>query len=247
MKLAGKTAIVTGAGRDIGRACALKLADEGANIVLSYFESSKGAQSTVDEIKKRGSDAIAVQADLRTQDGVDSLVKSTLDQFGAIDVLVNNSGGIIARKKIADMSLDHWHAVMDINLTSTFLMLKACLPHMTSGAIVNVASQAGRDGGGPGAAAYAASKGAIMSLTRGLAKELGPDIRVNAVCPGMIDTGFHTINTPDAARKAFEAAAPLKRQGLSEDVANLVLFLACSDSAFITGTNVDINGGVLFS
>ena len=247
MKLAGKTAIVTGAGRDIGQACALKLADEGANTVLSYFESSKGAQSTVDEIKKRGAKAIAVQADLRTQDGVGALVKSTLDQFGSIDVLVNNSGGIIARKKIADMSLDHWHAVMDINLTSTFLMLKACLPHMTSGAIVNVASQAGRDGGGPGAAAYAASKGAIMSLTRGLAKELGPDIRVNAVCPGMIDTGFHTINTPDAARKAFEAAAPLKRQGISEDVANLVLFLACSDSAFITGTNVDINGGVLFS
>jgi 3-oxoacyl-[acyl-carrier protein] reductase len=161
--------------------------------------------------------------------------------------LVNNSGGLIARKTIAEMSLDHWHAVMDLNLTSTFLMIKACLAHMKTGAIVNLASQAGRDGGGGGSVAYAASKGAVMTMTRGLAKELGPNIRVNALCPGMIDTDFHNIHTKDEVRRNLEAAAPVRRQGLPVDVANLVLFLACEDSAFITGANVDINGGMLFS
>ena len=126
-------------------------------------------------------------------------------------------------------------------------MIKACLPHMTKGAIVNLASQAGRDGGGAGAVAYGTSKGAVMTMTRGLAKELGPDIRVNALCPGMIDTDFHNIHTPDAGRRGLEAAAPLKRQGTSEDTANLVAFLASDDAAYITGANVDINGGMLFS
>jgi len=121
------------------------------------------------------------------------------------------------------------------------------LAHMKSGAIVNIASQAGRDGGGPGAVAYATSKGAVMTMTRGLAKEVGPDIRVNALCPGMIDTDFHNIHTPDAGRRGFEANAPMKRQGHVDDAANLVYFLACDDSAFMTGTNIDINGGMLFS
>ncbi|MDB4254753.1 SDR family oxidoreductase, partial [bacterium] len=142
---------------------------------------------------------------------------------------------------------EHWNAVMSLNLTSTFMMTKGCLAHMKTGTIVNLASQAGRDGGGPGSTAYAASKGAVMTLTRGLAKEIGPDIRVNALCPGMIDTDFHNIHTPDAGRRGFEANAPMKRQGTVEDAANLVLFLACDDSAFITGTNIDLNGGMLFS
>lgn len=247
MKLAGKTAIVTGGGRDIGRAVAMKLASEGAAVVINYFSSSEGADSAVAEITAAGGRALALQGDLNTQDGVDALVGKTMSEFGSIDVLVNNSGGLIARKKISEMSLDHWRAVMDLNLTSVFMMTKACLEKMTTGTIVNLASQAGRDGGGPGSVAYAASKGAVMTMTRGLAKELGPDIRVNALCPGMIDTDFHNVHTPDAARRGLEATAPVRRQGLPEDVANLVLFLACDDSAFITGANVDINGGMLFS
>lgn len=247
MKLAGKTAIVTGGGRDIGSAVAKTLAAEGANVVINYFASSAGADKTVADIKAAGGNAFALQGDLNTQEGVDALVGATVKEFGSVDVLVNNSGGLIARKTFAEMSLEHWNNVMSLNLTSTFLMIKAVGPHMKSGAIVNLASQAARDGGGPGSVAYAASKGAVMTMTRGLAKELGPDVRVNALCPGMIDTDFHNIHTPDAGRRGFEANAPLKRQGLSEDVANLVLFLACDDSAFITGTNVDINGGMLFS
>jgi 3-oxoacyl-[acyl-carrier protein] reductase len=247
MKLAGKTAIVTGGGRDIGAAAAKKLAGEGANVAISYFESSAGADAVVAEIEKAGGKAIAVQADLNLQDGVDKLVGATLESFGQIDVLVNNAGGLVARKTMAEMDLAHWNTVMTLNLTSTFMMTKACLEHIKTGAIVNLASQAGRDGGGPGSLAYATSKGAVMTMTRGLAKEVGPEVRVNALCPGMIDTDFHNIHTPDAGRRGFEANAPLKRQGHVDDAANLVVFLACDDSAFLTGTNIDINGGMLFS
>ncbi|WP_424991172.1 SDR family NAD(P)-dependent oxidoreductase [Fluviibacterium sp. S390] len=247
MKLQGKTAIVTGGGRDIGRACAIKLASEGANVAINYFASSAGAEETVAEIENNGGKAIALQGDLCKAADVQALVAKTVETFGDVDVLVNNAGGLIARKTISEMSLEHWQAVMDLNVTSTFLMIKACLPHLKAGAIVNIASQAGRDGGGNGAVAYGTSKGAIMTMTRGLAKELGPDIRVNALCPGMIDTDFHNIHTPDAGRRGLEAAAPLKRQGVPEDVANLVLFLASDDAGYLTGTNVDINGGMLFS
>ncbi len=247
MKLAGKTAIVTGGGRDIGAAVAIKLASEGANVALNYFSSSAGADETVATIQAAGGKAIAVQGDLNKTADVDALVSETVKAFGSVDILVNNAGGLIERKTIAEMPLAHWEAVMSLNLTSTFLMTQACLAQMKKGTIVNLASQAGRDGGGPGAVAYATAKGAVMTMTRGLAKELGPDIRVNALCPGMIDTDFHNIHTPDAGRRGFEANAPLKRQGHVDDAANLVLFLASDDSAFITGTNVDLNGGMLFS
>ena len=248
MKLSGKTAIVTGGGRDIGAAAARKLAAEGANVAISYFESSKGADSVVAEIEAAGGKAVAVQADLNTQAGVDALVGAAVESFGGVDVLVNNAGGLVARKTIKEMDVDFWNTVMTLNLTSTFMMIKACLEHMKPGsAIVNIASQAARDGGGPGSVAYATSKGAVMTMTRGLAKEVGPDVRVNALCPGMIDTDFHNIHTPDAGRRGFEANAPLKRQGHVDDAANLIAFLACDDSAFMTGTNIDINGGMVFS
>ena len=238
---------MTGGGRDIGRAVAIKLASEGANVAINYFSSSKGADEAVAAIEALGGKAISVQGDLNNKEDVDALVTQTVDTFGGVDILVNNAGGLIARKTIAEMPVEHWDAVMRLNVTSTFLMTQACLTRMTSGAIVNLASQAGRDGGGPGAVAYATAKGAVMTMTRGLAKELGPDIRVNALCPGMIDTDFHNIHTPDAGRRGFEANAPLKRQGHVDDAANLVLFLACDDSAFITGANIDLNGGMLFS
>ncbi len=248
MKLEGKTVIVTGGGRDIGLACVKMLAAQGANVAINYFSSSKGADEAVAEITAAGGKAFALQGDLSSEAGVNALVEKTVAEFGGVDVLVNNTGGLIARKTFAEMEVSHWDAVMDLNLKSIFLMIKACLPHMSENStIVNLASQAGRDGGGPGSVAYASSKGAVMTMTRGLAKELGPKTRVNAICPGMIDTDFHNVHTPDAARRGLEASAPVRRQGLPDDIANLVLFLACDDSAFMTGTNIDINGGMLFS
>ncbi len=247
MSMNGMTAIITGAGRDIGRACALRLAAEGANVALSYHSSGDGAHSAVEEIKSAGGNAIAVQADLNNQSDVDALVAQTIEAFGSIEVLVNNTGGLVARKTIGEMTLEHWNHVMSLNTTSTFLMIKACLPHMKKGSIVNLASQAGRDGGGPGSVAYAASKGAVMTMTRGMAKELGPDIRVNAICPGMIDTDFHNVFTKPEVRTHVANVSPVKREGLPVDIANMVYFLASDQSAFVTGANYDINGGMLFS
>jgi 3-oxoacyl-[acyl-carrier protein] reductase len=138
---------------------------------------------------------------------------------------------------------------MKLNLNSTFLATKAVRPHMGSGsAIVNVASLAGRDGGGPGAAAYSTAKGAVMTFTRAMAKEFGPaNIRVNAVCPGMIATKFHDDFTKDAVRENVAASTPLRRQGAAHEVADLVAYLASSESSFMNGANVDINGGLAFS
>ncbi len=248
MDLTGKTAIVTGGGRDIGRACVMELAARGANVVINYFASSEGADSAVAEITAAGGKAIALQGDMTKEAEVSALVTAAVAEFGKVDTLTHVSGGILARVPMAEMTLEHWQAVMDVNLTSFVLAVRECLPHMPEGgSIVGLASQAGRDGGGPGASAYGASKGALMTLTRGLAKELGPKIRVNALCPGMIDTDFHNIFTKPEVRTHVANVTPLKREGTSEDVAKLAVFLASDDAAFITGTNVDINGGMLFS
>ena len=248
MSMNSKVAIVSGGGRDIGRACAIELAKQGVNIVITYHSSSETALSAIKEIQALGCKAIALQADLTKQESVDAVIQSTLEVFGQIDCLVHVSGGLINRVKIAEMSTEHWDNVMDVNLKSLFMMTRACIPHMKAGSsIITFASQAGRDGGGGGAVAYAASKGAVMTFTRGLAKELGPDIRVNSVCPGMINTGFHDTFTQDNVREIVAGATALKREGESAEVAKLVTFLASDDSSYMTGNCIDINGGLLFS
>lgn len=249
MGMNGKTVIVTGGGRDIGRACVMRMAQEGANIAINYHSSSEGADSAVAEITAAGGKAFALQGDMTKAADVQALVDKTRAEFGGdINVLVHVTGGLVARKTFPDMDENHWNAVMDLNVTSLFHLVKAASPHMPEGSsIVTYASQAGRDGGGPGAVAYATSKGAVMTMTRGMAKEFGPKIRVNAICPGMIDTDFHNVFTKDEVRKVVANAAPVKREGLPVDVANLTLFLASDQSAFMTGTCVDINGGILFS
>lgn len=247
--LEGKVAVVTGGGRDIGRACAMRLASAGASVAVSYLNSTAGADELVAEISAAGGQALALQADMTSDADVAALIAATVKQFGdRIDIVVHNTGGLVARKTVSEMDIAHWNHVMDLNATSFLRIIKATLPHMTEGgSIVGLASQAGRDGGGPGAVAYGASKGAVMTMTRGLAKELGPNIRVNSVCPGMIDTDFHNIFSKPEVRAHVANITPLKREGASEDVANLVAYLASDEAAFITGANVDINGGTLFS
>jgi 3-oxoacyl-[acyl-carrier protein] reductase len=249
MNLNGKTAIVTGGGRDIGRACAMHLAREGARVAINYHSSGQGADSAVAEIRAAGGEAFCLQGDMTDQTDVSALIDKTRAEFGQhIHALLHVTGGLVARKTIAEMDVEHWHRVMNLNTTSLFLLVKAVEPFMPEGsAIVPFASQAGRDGGGPGAVAYATSKGAVMTMTRGLAKELGPRVRVNALCPGMIDTDFHNIFTKPEVRAHVANASPVKREGTSDDVANLAVFLASGQSAFMTGACVDINGGMLFS
>jgi len=250
MKFEGKVAIVTGGSRDIGRAVCVKLASEGASVVVNYNSNQADADATVAAVEAAGGKGIAVKADVTKPAEVDALIKSACDAFGgAIHVLVNNAGGMVARKTLEEMDEAFFNGVMQLNLTSAFLATKAAVPHMADGAaIVNLSSLAGRDGGGGGAIAYATSKGAIMTLTRGLAKELGPKgIRVNSLCPGMIATTFHDTFTPDAARENVANATPLRRQGRAEEPADLVAYLASDESSFITGANVDINGGLGFS
>lgn len=250
MKFKGKTAIVTGGGRDIGRAISIKLASMGANVVINYFNTPTDAEETLKAIKTNGGKAIAVKADLTKWEECFRLVEETQIAFGEeIHILVNNAGGLVARKKLCEMDEKFWDFVMDLNLKSVFMMHKAAVRHMPKGAsIINVASQAGRDGGGGGASAYATSKGAVMTFTRAMAKELGPDgIRVNALCPGMIATKFHDTFTPDNVRDMVASKTPLRREGTPEEVANLVACLASDETSFVTGANFDINGGLAFS
>jgi len=247
-RFSDKTVFIAGGGRDIGRACALRFAQEGANVVLTYNGAEEGARTAVADIEKLGCQALAIKADLTQKASVEAAVGAGVDRFGKLHALVHVAGGLVARKNLAEMDEAFWHEVMNVNLTSLFLTTQAAMPHIEDGgAIVTFASQAGRDGGGPGAIAYATSKGAVMTFTRGLAKEAGPRVRVNSVCPGMISTTFHDNFTKPEVREKVANMALLKREGSSEDVAGLVAFLASSDAAYITGASYDINGGVLFS
>ena len=245
----GKVAVVTGGARDIGRATSLQLARGGAAVAVNYFSSDDAARETVREIEAEGGRAIAVQADVTEWNDVQRLVQETRDAFGDdIHILVNNAGGLVARKKMHEMDGDFWDHVIGLNLKSAFLVTKAVLEHMPDdGAVVNLASLAARDGGGGGAIAYATAKGGIMTFTRGLAKELGSrNIRVNMVSPGLIGTTFHDTFTPDDARKAVAGRCALGREGRAEEVADAIAFLASDESSYITGSSIDINGGLNF-
>lgn len=250
MKFAGKVALVTGGSRDIGRAVCVKLASEGASVVVNYNNNQADADATVAAVEAAGGKGITVKADVTKPADVDALIAATTAAFGdEVHILVNNAGGLVARKTLEEMDEEFFNFVMQLNATSTFLACKAAVPLMKEGAaIVNLASLAGRDGGGGGAIAYATSKGAVMTMTRGLAKELGPKgIRVNALCPGMIATTFHDKFTPDAARENVANSTPLRRQGKAEETADLVAYLASDEASFVTGANIDINGGLAFS
>jgi len=250
VKLKDKVAIVSGGSRDIGRAVSVKLAAEGAKVAVNYFSSQEQADETLSQINAIGGEAILVRGDMTKQEDVDRLVAETKAAFGdRVDILVNVAGGIVARKTLREMDGEFFDFLMRLNVTSTFMLTQAVVPLMgKGGSIINFASQAGRDGGGAGASAYAASKGAVMTFTRAMAKELGPgNIRVNSVCPGLISTLFHDTFTKDAVRTNVANATPLKREGSAAEVADTVAYLASAESSFLTGVNLDINGGLYYS
>ncbi len=250
MRFKDKLAIVTGGGRDIGRSISLRLAAEGAKVVINYRSDEAAAQDTLAAVEAAGGTALLHRADVTRSDEVAGLIAAAA-QFGGgtIDILVNCAGGMVARKTLAEMDEAFFDTVMDLNFKSAFLVTKAALPHLAKGsAIVNLSSLAARDGGGPGASIYAASKGALTTLTRGWAKELGPQgIRVNALCPGLIGTSFHDIFSKPEGRAAVAGNTPLRREGHPDEVAAAVAFLASDEASFLTGLNMDINGGLAFS
>jgi 3-oxoacyl-[acyl-carrier protein] reductase len=250
MNLKNKVAIVTGGARDIGRAVSIKLASLGASVALNYFDNPDDAKETVQTIQSAGGKAVAVQGDMTKPADIQKLVDQTQKEFGkTIHILVNIAGGLVGRKKIDEMDEAFWDFVITLNLKSVFLVTKAVLPNMADGgAIVNFASQAARDGGGPGAIAYSSAKGGVMTFTRGLAKELGPrKIRVNSISPGMINTTFHNTFTKPEVRQRVAASTPLGREGEAHEVAELAAYLVSDNSSFINGASIDINGGTYFS
>lgn len=250
MKLQGKTAYVTGGARDLGRAISVRLAEDGANVVINYFDNPEDAEETKKIIEGKGGKCIVVKGDMTKASEVKNFFDEGIKAFGKkADILVNVVGGICGRKQITEQDEDWYNLLMDVNMKSCWLCTREIVPYMTEGgSIVNFSSQAGRDGGGPGASLYATAKGAVMTFTRSMAKELGPKgIRVNALAPGTIATSFHDrFNTPEN-RERMKQMYPLRREGEAKDISDLVSYLASDESGYITGTNIDINGGAFFS
>jgi len=247
-RFAGKVALVTGAGRGMGRATALALAHHGATVVVNDLNAAL-AEAVVREIEDAGQRAMACVANVADEAQVQAMVAAIVEGFGTIDILVNNAGVLRATAPLETISLEEWQLLMDVNVTGVFLCTRAVLPIMKarrSGKIVNVSSSAGRSTSTFGGAHYTTSKAAVLGLSRHTAREAAPyNINVNAVAPGSMDTEMvREMATPEHMERE-RAKIPLRRLGTAEDEANLVVFLCSEESSYITGATIDINGGDL--
>jgi NAD(P)-dependent dehydrogenase (short-subunit alcohol dehydrogenase family) len=247
--LSGKVALITGAGSGIGKATAIALAEAGAAVSINYRRNEAGAEDARQKIVAGGGSAIIVQADVTRQSDVRAMVDKTAAELGTVDILVNNAGSLVERLRLLELTEERWDEVIDLNLKSAFLCTKAVAAPMIerrSGAIINVTSIAGRNGGAPGSIHYSTAKGGLITMTKGLAKELAPfGIRVNAVSPGVIDTPFHEQFSTPEAMKNFTGIIPLGRVGRSDEVGRTVVYLASEAASFVIGENIEVNGGML--
>ncbi len=248
--LMGKAALISGGNVGIGAGIALALAECGAEVALTYFSHQEAAEEVASAVRSMGRRAHVFRLDATNSEEVERVVGEAAAALGGrIDILVNNAGHLVGRALISDMTDEHWHRVLDVNLSSAFYVTRAALPYIPDGGrIVNMSSLAARNGGGHGAVAYAAAKAGILGFTRGLAKELAPrGITVNALAPGfIIDTPFHERFTGKDKYEAIVQSIPLKRAGLPRDVAGAVLYFVSDLGAWVTGQAAEINGGAWF-
>jgi len=245
MKLKNKVAIVTGSSRGIGKVTALLFAKEGAKVVINYLLSEeKETLLVVDEIKKMGSEAIAVKCDVSEESQVKKMIKQTLDEFGKIDILVNNAG-VVFDVPFFERTVEQWKRTLDVNLLGTFLCSKYASEQMlknNGGKIINVSSTNGINSFSPEAMDYDASKAGIIILTRDLAKELAPKIQVNSIAPGWVDTEMNKDLPQNFVKEEMEKIY-LKRFAKPEEIAKSILFLASDDASYITGSILKVDGG----
>jgi len=242
-RLAGKIALITGGNTGIGRGVALAYADEGADVAIAWIAREPDARSLVTEIERRGRRGLAVRCDVTSEADVQALVRSVVERFGRLDVLVNNAG-IQKAQPITEMSLDDWERMMAVHLRGAFLCSREAARVMIpqgSGRIILLSSQLAYIGRA-NYTAYSAAKGGLLTFTRALAQELAPHgILVNAIAPGLIDTGFDPL--PDATKRAHAASLPLRRLGMPEDLVGAFVFLAADDSRYFCGQTLHPNGG----
>ncbi|MEA2206582.1 MAG: glucose 1-dehydrogenase [Blastocatellia bacterium] len=246
--LNGKVALVTGSSSGIGRATAVALAANGARVAINFHRNQTGASEAQAQIAAAGGSAIVIQADVTRANEVQALIEQTVAEFGPIDILVNNAGSLVERLKILELSEERWDEVVDLNLKSAFLCCRAVAGSMIerqAGAIINVSSIAGRNGGALGSIHYSTAKGGVITFTKGLAKELGPfGVRVNAVSPGVIDTPYHEQFSSPEMMKTYAGMIPLGRIGTPPEVANVICFLASDAASYLAGETIEINGGM---
>ncbi|MDA9235292.1 3-oxoacyl-ACP reductase FabG [Polaribacter sp.] len=248
-KLTNKNVLITAGAQGIGASITRHFIDSGANVAIHYYSSEATANELMEYALEKGQKAVIIQGDLTKEAAANTLVEKTIAAFGGLDILINNTGSLVARKMLNEITTEFWQQVMDINLTSMLFVTSAASPYLIkneNSSIVNLSSLAGRKGGHPGSLAYATSKGAILTFTRALSAELGPQgVRVNAVAPGLIlGTSFHNTHTTKESAAATVAGIPIQRAGNAADVARAVLYLASEYDGFITGATLDINGGV---
>jgi 3-oxoacyl-[acyl-carrier protein] reductase len=244
----GKTVLVTGASTGIGAAVAKAFAECGAKVAIHYRSSASEAEAVRSDIRAAGGTAQLFRADLSDPAAAASLASGVASELGGLHVLINNAGDTFARQPIVEMESDAFQRIIDLNLGSVFALCRSAIPIFRlqgAGTIVNTSSISARLGGSAGSVAYAATKGAVSTFTRGLARELAPlRIRVNGVAPGVIDTPLHARNTPPEVMEKFVEAIPLRRVGVPEDCVGAYLYLASERlSSFVTGQILEVNGG----